>query len=45
MKTNSELRALARSQLKGSWLTAVGVILIYFILFGHPIFYRELAHW
>ena len=34
MKTNSELRALARSQLKGSWLVAVGVILIYFILFG-----------
>jgi uncharacterized membrane protein len=34
MKTNSELRAFARSQLKGSWLTAVGVILIYFILFG-----------
>jgi uncharacterized membrane protein len=34
MKTNRELRALARSQLHGSWLVAVGVILIYFILLG-----------
>ena len=34
MKRNSELRALARSQLKGSWLAAVGVVLIYVIILG-----------
>ena len=34
MKTNSELRALARSQLKGSWLIAVGLTLIYCIIIG-----------
>jgi len=34
MKKNSELRALARAQLHGSWLLAVGVILIYTIIIG-----------
>ncbi|MCL2209658.1 MAG: DUF975 family protein [Treponema sp.] len=34
MSSNKELRALSRSQLKGSWLIAVGVFLIYFILIG-----------
>jgi len=34
MKTNSELRAMARSQLKGSWLAAVGVFLVYIIIIG-----------
>jgi len=34
MKTNSELRALARSQLHGSWLAAVGVVAVYCIILG-----------
>ncbi|MDR3237832.1 MAG: DUF975 family protein [Spirochaetia bacterium] len=34
MKENSELRALARSQLQGSWLAAVGMVLIYCIIIG-----------
>ncbi|GHU39452.1 membrane protein [Spirochaetia bacterium] len=32
MKENSELRSIARSQLKGSWLAAVGVTFIYMII-------------
>ncbi|MDR3249239.1 MAG: DUF975 family protein [Treponema sp.] len=32
MKTNSELRAAARSQLKGTWLAAVGVVLVYSLI-------------
>jgi uncharacterized membrane protein len=32
MKENFELRALARSQLKGNWLAAVGVYLIYSLI-------------
>ena len=32
MKSNAEIRASARKQLKGSWLEAVGVYLIYGIL-------------
>ena len=34
MKTNKELRALARSQLKGDWLTAVLVVLVYGVIFS-----------
>jgi len=34
MKENRELRALARSQLHGSWLVAVGLALIYCIIIG-----------
>jgi len=34
MKANSELRAIARAQLKGSWLPAVGVCLVYFVILG-----------
>jgi len=32
MVSNKEIRALARAQLKGGWLTAIGVFLVYFIL-------------
>jgi uncharacterized membrane protein len=32
MKENSELRALARTQLKGSWLPAVGITLLFCVL-------------
>jgi len=31
MKKNRELRALARTQLKGSWLEAIGVCLVYYV--------------
>ena len=34
MKENSELRAIARSQLQGGWLAAVGMCLIYSIILG-----------
>jgi uncharacterized membrane protein len=34
MKENYELRALARSQLKGGWLAAVGVTLAYTVIIG-----------
>jgi len=34
MKENRELRALARSQLHGSWLAAVGITLVYCIILG-----------
>jgi len=34
MKKNRELKALARSQLHGSWLAAVGMVLIYCIIIG-----------
>jgi uncharacterized membrane protein len=34
MKTNSELRAAARAQLKGGWLPAVGVALVYTLIIG-----------
>jgi uncharacterized membrane protein len=34
MKANSELRAAARSQLKGSWLAAVGLVLVYSLIVG-----------
>jgi len=34
MKENRELRELARSQLRGSWLTAVGMVLVYYIILG-----------
>jgi uncharacterized membrane protein len=34
MKENHELKALARSQLKGSWLAAVGMLLVYSIIIG-----------
>jgi uncharacterized membrane protein len=34
MKENFELRALARDRLKGNWGEAVGLMLIYSILFG-----------
>jgi uncharacterized membrane protein len=34
MKTNSELRADARSQLKGTWLAAVGLVLVYSLILG-----------
>jgi uncharacterized membrane protein len=34
MKTSSELRALARADLKGSWLQAVGITLLYSIIAG-----------
>jgi uncharacterized membrane protein len=34
MPENRELRAAARSQLKGSWLPAVGFVLVYYILCG-----------
>jgi uncharacterized membrane protein len=34
MKQNSELRALAREQLKGSWLPAVGLVLVYYVIIG-----------
>ena len=34
MKDNRELRALARSQLHGSWLAAVGLVLVYGIILG-----------
>jgi uncharacterized membrane protein len=32
MKKNAELRAMARVQLKGTWLAAVGMVLVYFIV-------------
>lgn len=32
MKENSELRALARTQLQGSWIAAVGLFLIYSVI-------------
>jgi uncharacterized membrane protein len=32
MKTNAELRAAARSQLKGAWLAAVGLVLVYSLI-------------
>jgi uncharacterized membrane protein len=34
MKENSELKTAARSQLHGGWLAAVGMLLIYGIIFG-----------
>jgi uncharacterized membrane protein len=34
MKENVELRAIARSQLKGGWLAAVGMLLVYSIIIG-----------
>jgi len=34
LKKNRELRALARSQLHGSWLAAVGMLLVYCIILG-----------
>jgi uncharacterized membrane protein len=34
MLRNFELRAAARSQLRGSWLPAVGVVLVYTLLWG-----------
>jgi uncharacterized membrane protein len=34
MKKNRELRKLARSQLHGSWLAAVGFVLVYCIIIG-----------
>jgi uncharacterized membrane protein len=34
MKDNAELRAMARAQLKGSWLAAVGMLLVYSIILG-----------
>jgi uncharacterized membrane protein len=34
VKKNRELRALARSQLHGSWLAAVGMVLVYCIILG-----------
>lgn len=32
MKENFELRALARTQLRGNWLTAVGVVVVYSVI-------------
>jgi uncharacterized membrane protein len=32
MKKNHELRAIARSQLHGSWLAAVGIVLVYGVI-------------
>jgi uncharacterized membrane protein len=32
MKMNAELRAVARAQLKGSWLAAVGLVLVYALI-------------
>lgn len=34
MRTSSELRAAARDQLKGGWLAAVGVVLVYSLIIG-----------
>ena len=34
MKENRELRALAREQLKGTWLAGVGVCLVYSLIIG-----------
>jgi uncharacterized membrane protein len=34
MKENAELRAMARTQLKGTWLAAVGMFLVYSIILG-----------
>jgi uncharacterized membrane protein len=34
MKANSELRALARQQLRGGWLAAIGMLLVYAIIIG-----------
>jgi uncharacterized membrane protein len=34
LKNNRELRALARSQLHGGWLAAVGMLLVYGIILG-----------
>jgi uncharacterized membrane protein len=34
MKKNREIRALARSQLHGGWLAAVGMVLVYGIIIG-----------
>jgi uncharacterized membrane protein len=34
MQENSALRAAARSQLRGSWLPAVGVVFVYCVLIG-----------
>ena len=34
MKANSELRALARSQLKGSWGLAIGVVVVFCLIIG-----------
>jgi uncharacterized membrane protein len=34
MKENSELRAIARKQLNGGWLAAVGMLLVYGIIIG-----------
>jgi uncharacterized membrane protein len=34
MKENAELRAMARSQLKGTWLATVGMFLVYCIILG-----------
>ena len=38
MKTNKELRAMAREQLKGSWLEAVGILLIFCVIIGASAF-------
>lgn len=34
MKENSELRAIARQQLNGGWLAAVGTLLVYSLIIG-----------
>jgi uncharacterized membrane protein len=34
MKENAELRAMARVQLKGTWIAAVGIVLVYCIILG-----------
>ena len=34
MKTNKELRAEARSQLKGNWGLAIGVVVVFCLIFG-----------
>jgi uncharacterized membrane protein len=34
MKENAELRAMARIRLKGTWLAAVGMVLVYGIILG-----------
>jgi uncharacterized membrane protein len=34
MKENAELRAMARGQLKGTWIATVGIVLVYYIMLG-----------
>jgi uncharacterized membrane protein len=34
MKENAELRALARTQLKGAWFAAIGTVLVFSIMLG-----------